>query len=95
MHGDYCCARGWESRETDIFSQKSYRLGPFGFLTSGAMREAGYLPNNGLHDQKLGFRWVRKHIAGFGGDPDAVTYVGCSIGAGNVFSSRNTDSGAR
>ncbi|OIW26278.1 alpha/beta-hydrolase [Coniochaeta ligniaria NRRL 30616] len=63
----------------------NYRLGPFGFLTSGVMREAGYLPNNGLHDQKLGFRWVQKHIAGFGGDVKAMTYFGCSIGAASGF----------
>jgi carboxylesterase type B len=49
------------------------------------MREAGYSPNNGLHDQKLGFRWVQRHIAGFGGDPNALTYFGCSIGAGKPF----------
>ena len=60
----------------------SYRLGQFGFLTSPALREAGYRPNNGIDDQKLGLRWVQKYIAGFGGDPDNVTFFGSSIGAG-------------
>jgi len=60
----------------------SYRLGPFGFLTSATLREAGYLPNNGLHDQKLGLRWVKKYIEGFGGDPARITLLGCSIGGG-------------
>lgn len=51
-------------------------------MTSAALREAGYLPNNGLHDQKLALRWIQKYIAGFGGDPNLVTFVGSSIGAG-------------
>ncbi|KAB5533474.1 Alpha/Beta hydrolase protein [Coniochaeta sp. 2T2.1] len=63
----------------------NYRLGPFGFMTSEVMRQAGYKPNNGLDDQKLGFQWVRKHIAGFGGDPNALTFFGCSIGAASGF----------
>lgn len=46
------------------------------------MRNSGYLPNNGLHDQKLAFRWIQKHIRGFGGDPDKVTFLGSSIGGG-------------
>ncbi|KAF3763587.1 hypothetical protein M406DRAFT_49189 [Cryphonectria parasitica EP155] len=63
----------------------NYRLGIFGFLTSSALREAGYQPNNGLDDQKLGFRWVQKHISGFGGDPTRVTYLGSSAGGAAGF----------
>ncbi|KAF2462453.1 para-nitrobenzyl esterase [Lineolata rhizophorae] len=59
----------------------NYRLGAPGFLTSPAMRAAGYAPNNGLHDQRLAFSWVRAHIGGFGGDPAAVTFAGESAGA--------------
>src|SRR5690242_10710688 len=59
----------------------SYRLGAIGFLTSATMRAAGYLPNNGLHDQRLALQWVQKHIRGFGGDPNRVTYMGESAGA--------------
>lgn len=51
-------------------------------MASSTMTEAGYKPNNGLHDQKLALRWVQKHIAGFGGSPDGVTVFGCSIGGG-------------
>lgn len=46
----------------------SYRLGAFGFLTSSALRDAGYKANNGLDDQKVGLRWVQKNIKGFGGE---------------------------
>lgn len=71
---------------TDLSKPLSYRLGPFGFLTSSAMREAGFLPNNGVHDQKLALRWIQKHIQGFGGDPTQVTYLGSSMGAGKQAS---------
>ncbi|KUI72129.1 Neuroligin-4, Y-linked [Cytospora mali] len=63
----------------------NYRLGPFGFATSSALRDAGFKPNNGLHDQKLGLRWVQKNISGFGGDPNQVTYLGSSMGAASGF----------
>jgi len=45
------------------------------------MQKAGYKANNGLRDQKNAFRWVKKHIAGFGGDPDNVTFIGESAGS--------------
>lgn len=63
----------------------NYRLGPLGFATSSALRDAGFKPNNGLDDQKLGLRWVKKHISGFGGDPNRVTYLGSSMGAASGF----------
>ena len=46
------------------------------------MRDAGYKTNNGLDDQKLALRWIKHHIAGFGGDPERVTFLGESAGAG-------------
>lgn len=60
----------------------SYRLGPFGFLASSALKDAGFKPNNGLDDQKIGLRWVQKNISGFGGDPAKVTLLCSSAGAG-------------
>jgi carboxylesterase type B len=60
----------------------NYRVGAPGFLTSKAMREAGYKTNNGLDDQRLALRWVKRHIAGFAGDPEKVTWLGESAGAG-------------
>lgn len=58
----------------------NYRLGAPGFLTSAAMRAAGYKPNNGLDDQRLALRWVKQHIKGFGGNPSRVTFLGESAG---------------
>lgn len=60
----------------------SYRLGVAGFLYSSAMAAEGYKPNNGLADQRLGLQWIRKHITGFNGDPERVTFIGESAGSG-------------
>ncbi|MFF0990259.1 carboxylesterase family protein [Kocuria nitroreducens] len=58
----------------------TYRLGLFGYLGSGHHRPA----NLGLLDQLEAFRWVRRNIAAFGGDPDQVTAFGQSAGADAV-----------
>jgi carboxylesterase type B len=49
-------------------------------MTSKELRDAGYKANNGFHDQRTALRWIRKNIAGFGGDPDEITTVGESAG---------------
>jgi para-nitrobenzyl esterase len=55
----------------------NYRIGPLGYL---------YLPelgveNLGVQDQCAVLAWVRRNIAGFGGDPESVTVGGQSAGA--------------
>lgn len=64
----------------------SFRQNFPGFLTSETMRAAGYDPNNGLDDQKLALKWIKRHISGFGGDPTKVTLAGHSAGAGALQS---------
>ncbi|KAK1777632.1 Alpha/Beta hydrolase protein [Copromyces sp. CBS 386.78] len=64
-----------------IIAVATYRLGVAGFLHSSAMAAAGYKPNNGLDDQRLGLLWIKHHISGFHGDPQRVTYIGESSGA--------------
>ncbi|KEF53508.1 uncharacterized protein A1O9_10483 [Exophiala aquamarina CBS 119918] len=59
----------------------NYRVGMHGFLYSPEMETARYKPNNGLDDQRLALRWVQRNIAGFGGDPGRVTFIGESAGA--------------
>jgi len=65
----------------------NYRLGALGFLghpelADGAGQEG--IGNWGLMDQVAALRWVRRHIADFGGDPDNVTVFGESAGAMSI-----------
>jgi carboxylesterase type B len=55
----------------------NYRHNVFGFLASDEIGAAG---NMGYKDQVLAFRWIKKHIAGFGGDPNNITAAGESAG---------------
>lgn len=56
----------------------SYRLGAFGFLSTGDEVMPG---NFGLKDQLLVMKWVKNNIEAFGGNPDKVTLFGQSVGA--------------
>ena len=67
-------------------ARRSYRVGLPGFLHSPVMKNAGYKPNNGLDDQRLALRWIQQYIAGFGGDPKRVTFLGESAGASKASS---------
>ncbi len=54
-----------------------YRLGVLGWLAAPGVSDG----NLGLLDQLAALRWVRDHVATFGGDPDQVTVMGQSAGA--------------
>jgi para-nitrobenzyl esterase len=63
----------------------NYRLGALGFLGHRALHDPdGYIGNWGLHDQVAALRWVRDHIARFGGDAGNVTVFGESAGGFSV-----------
>jgi len=62
----------------------NYRLGPLGFLQlhRHGLSEAN---NLAITDTLAALDWLRANIAGFGGDPDAITLSGQSAGASLVI----------
>ena len=77
----------------------NYRLGALGFLAHPALSAEAADPDNdgdqdhspasgnyGIMDQQLALQWVRRNIAGFGGDPENVTVFGESAGGLSTFS---------
>jgi para-nitrobenzyl esterase len=65
----------------------NYRLGLIGYLAHPALSaesEQGVSGNYGTLDQIAALRWVRDHIAAFGGDPANVTIFGESAGGESV-----------
>jgi len=76
-------------RERVIVVTANYRLGPLGWFRHASLR-AGASPeeasgNYGTLDQIAVLRWVRSHIAAFGGDAGNVTIFGESAGARDVL----------
>ncbi|KAG8515492.1 Thyroglobulin [Galemys pyrenaicus] len=61
-----------------IVVSASYRVGVFGFLSSGSSEARG---NWGLLDQLAALTWVQTHIGVFGGDPRRVTLAADRGGA--------------
>jgi para-nitrobenzyl esterase len=66
-----------------VFVSLSYRVGPFGFLSTPELSaESGHGSGNyGLLDLVAGLHWVHDNIGKFGGDPDKVTIMGHSAGS--------------
>jgi para-nitrobenzyl esterase len=66
----------------------NYRLGALGFLAHPAL--TGESPdhisgNYATEDQQAAFKWVRRNIRAFGGNPEKVTIFGESAGGLNTF----------
>ncbi|EME80340.1 uncharacterized protein MYCFIDRAFT_31142 [Pseudocercospora fijiensis CIRAD86] len=69
------------SREDIVSVEINYRVSAIGFLAIPGTDIKG---NFGIGDQITALRWVRDNIAQFGGDPNKVTIIGESAGAGSV-----------
>ena len=78
------------SRHDVVVVAANYRLGPFGWFSHPALREAAAniedaSGNYGTLDLVRGLEWVRENIAAFGGDAGNVTIFGESAGGMNVM----------
>lgn len=62
----------------------TYRIGVFGGFELGDLGD-GFDDNLALRDQIAALRWIRDHIAAFGGDPSRVTVFGESAGGTSVL----------
>ncbi|MBQ9577709.1 MAG: carboxylesterase family protein [Muribaculaceae bacterium] len=95
--GSYVCdgtanRRNWgdqfvKAHPEVVFVSINYRLGLLGYLDLSSLPDGKAYSrsgNLGLLDQVEALRWVRRNIAAFGGDPDNVTIMGHSAGAGSV-----------
>ena len=95
--GSYVCdgtsnPRNWGDRFVKahpevVFVSINYRLGLLGYLDLSQLPDGKAYSrsgNLGLLDQVEALRWVKRNIAAFGGDPDNVTVMGHSAGAGSV-----------
>lgn len=70
-----------------VFVTINYRLGMLGFMDLSPLKGGEAYPdshNLGLLDQVCALQWVQRNIAAFGGDPDNVTVMGESAGAGSI-----------
>jgi carboxylesterase type B len=62
----------------------NYRVGAYGFLTTGDVERDDIDSNVGLLDQRMVLEWVQEHVGNFGGDPRRVVLGGASAGAASV-----------
>ena len=67
-------------RKDVILVSIPYRLGVFGFFPHPENKN----PNLALLDQILALQWINKNISNFDGDPNNITLIGESSGAGSI-----------
>lgn len=75
------------AKEEVVFVSINYRVGVFGFMTHPELSKESPSQTSGnyaIMDLIAGLKWVKQHIAQFGGDPNKVTIAGQSAGASAV-----------
>jgi hypothetical protein len=86
------CPRRLRHRAGDaVVITLNYRLGVLGWSELGGLDPSYPSSGNGLRDQLTALRWVRAHVADFGGDPSNVTVAGQSEGAISISAMLATD----
>ncbi|XP_060524306.1 venom carboxylesterase-6-like isoform X2 [Cylas formicarius] len=71
----------WFVENGIVFVSFNYRVGPFGFLSTGDLVVSG---NAGLKDQNLALKWTRANVGAFGGDGERIVIHGQSAGGASV-----------
>jgi para-nitrobenzyl esterase len=77
------------ARQGVILVAMNYRVGRFGFFAHPALSREGPDETKGNYaymDQIAALQWVKRNIAGFGGNPNNVTIFGFSAGGVSVHS---------
>jgi para-nitrobenzyl esterase len=82
--GDIYYSRWLAAKGRIVVVTINYRLGALGFLAHPSLGSPEGIGDYGLADQQAALRWVRDHIADFGGDPAKVTIAGESAGGMSV-----------
>ncbi|KAK2759967.1 hypothetical protein FQN54_002703 [Arachnomyces sp. PD_36] len=77
--------------EKVIFVASNYRLGLYGWMSSPY--EESMDANVGLHDGLAAVEWTKQYISRFGGDPERITVIGQSAGAGIINLMLTADGG--
>ncbi|KAG7399930.1 hypothetical protein PHYBOEH_007616 [Phytophthora boehmeriae] len=67
-----------------VYVAYNYRLGITGVATSPTYQHEGGVSNLCIWDATHAFKWVKKYIGKFGGDPNDVTAVGFSAGGSQI-----------
>lgn len=63
-----------------VFVSFNYRLGITGLPNSVSATHQGATDNVALYDVEHAYKWVKKYISNFGGNPDDITAFGFSAG---------------
>jgi carboxylesterase type B len=63
-------------------------------LAGSSFSKQGGTSNAGLLDQRFALQWVKKYISLFGGDPNRITVIGESAGAGAIMAHTVSNGGA-
>ncbi|KAJ0382100.1 hypothetical protein COL922a_013219 [Colletotrichum nupharicola] len=68
-----------------VYVAYNYRLGMTGLANGPTFLHEGGNSNTAIWDVEHAFKWTKKYISQFGGNPDEITAVGFSAGASQVL----------